>query len=643
MSFYVSWPPGLTWARAARSLNIVVLAEGFFPHREGVFLQYVDGFTRHLLRTRPFHRFKDLLTVSAVFEAATVSLAHLLTESQACAWRDGPEGQDDHAELLNTPYGALYCRGRDYAHQLMPRALYGNAGKVQTAILTVPQLAGVRTHAVVLVDNDQVSGGAAGGFDPVVSQVEPRVAWLSMTGNWMDTAIHELGHSVFGLADEYDYDGPPSHPPVEPSASNVTLAAQREDLLTQWRLHRDKPSLRIWHSLMPASVPAPTTLPNPGCETQGSQLAKVDLAEGAVGLFEGADYSPCNIYRPRLRCRMRRHGDEFCPICEWTIDAQFARLAGPLRQVSGATVPGAWTYLLSYYELPTRVSPGAEQTHYLLYNAVSGAYAIHPANDATGAPDPATSAPDSQIDPGWTTLIPCEVTGVPHVVAHSLPGARLGLYEVVNVAGMPSLLLTHDSGLNGFPFTHAAIFKSRDVLHVIGYRSLDGAVEITRWTREPGAPWQIEALYGTAQDPARRWAAGYTLISAFPVDGVPHVLKHNAATGEVHVQSLDPPGLGPMTFVSRPGHWPAGATTVHAHESDGRNYLHRAAIGSYRAHDWVWPGAAGVELLFRDDESPNATLAYTFVRARNSVDFEPAFQWVVAFDSPNWLGFLHSR
>src|ERR1044072_911499 len=86
MTFYVSHPPGFNAKRAARLLNIVFLAEGFFPHREGVFLMHVDSFARTLTRTTPFNRFTDLLSVSAIFTPALVSLAHLKS-GQECDWR----------------------------------------------------------------------------------------------------------------------------------------------------------------------------------------------------------------------------------------------------------------------------------------------------------------------------------------------------------------------------------------------------------------------------------------------------------------------------------------------------------------------------------------------------------------------------
>ena len=65
---------------------------------------------------------------------------------------------------------------------------------------------------------------------------------------------------------------------------------------------------------------------------------------------------------------------------------------------------------------------------------------------------------------------------------------------------------------------------------------------------------------------------------------MPHVLKHNALTGAVHVQSLDPPGRGPNTFLSRPGHWSPGATAAIAHEADNRSFVHRMSLGNYERH-----------------------------------------------------------
>jgi hypothetical protein len=243
-----------------RALNIVVLSEGFAASRVGVFVSEVRRFDRVLRTTSPFHRFPNVLTVSALFVPSTDSLASI-TDATRCAWR-APDaaGQipgDDAPSPFNTPFSALYCRKRDAtpAKAFVPRYMRGSTSAVKAAITAEPALSGLTVAALVLIDNNQAFGGGA----------KEGIGWFAMTGDWVQVAIHELGHSAFGLADEYDNDGPSQHAPAEPQEPNVTTRATRDALLAFWSATPSKRSLVRWHQLMDPVTPAPTSLPNVTC------------------------------------------------------------------------------------------------------------------------------------------------------------------------------------------------------------------------------------------------------------------------------------------------------------------------------------------------------------------------------------------
>lgn len=108
--------------------------------------------------------------------------------------------------------------------------------------------------------------------------------------------LHEFGHHVAGLADEY-YDSAISNdedlmypPGVEPWEANITafLGRKRENVK--------------WHPLIAASTPLPT--PEDG--------AAPDL----VGAFEGAGYKAKGLFRPQKDCKMFHKGlVGFCAVC----------------------------------------------------------------------------------------------------------------------------------------------------------------------------------------------------------------------------------------------------------------------------------------------------------------------------------------
>jgi hypothetical protein len=59
--------------------------------------------------------------------------------------------------------------------------------------------------------------------------------------------------------------------------------------------------------------------------TSNANCAKCDpqptpAPAGTVGLFEGADYYHCNVYRAEFNCRMRSINFPFCAVCQQVIE-----------------------------------------------------------------------------------------------------------------------------------------------------------------------------------------------------------------------------------------------------------------------------------------------------------------------------------
>ena len=160
----------------------------------------------------------------------------------------------------------------------------------------------MRTHVaaptgemVLLLVNSTIYGGSGGA-----------IATTSMAPDAKEIALHEMGHTAFQLADEYDYyrgcfsgeTDRNTHPPVEPTADIVTLSSTRASI--KWRL------------LIRATTPVPTTTNSDcaQCDTQASPVPQV-----TVGAFEGAHYYHCKAYRPEHRCKMFELGKPFCAVC----------------------------------------------------------------------------------------------------------------------------------------------------------------------------------------------------------------------------------------------------------------------------------------------------------------------------------------
>jgi len=121
---------------------------------------------------------------------------------------------------------------------------------------------------VIVVVNSSTYGGAGG-----------QVATFSLAQSATDIAIHELGHSFAGLADEYTY-GATDDSIYEPNEPNVTTKTDPNEV--KWKHWFDDIN----------NIP-----------TQAGQIG--------VGLFEGARYHAKNYYRPLHNSIMKELSQPF--------------------------------------------------------------------------------------------------------------------------------------------------------------------------------------------------------------------------------------------------------------------------------------------------------------------------------------------
>jgi hypothetical protein len=151
-------------------------------------------------------------------------------------------------------------------------------------------------HVVVVV-NDERYGGSGGAGLAVVS-VAPSADLI---------AIHELGHSIGGLADEYfpEAGAVPCDPVADCPEPNATVRSVREQVK--------------WNAWIDPATPVPTPS---GAGWSG------------IGLFLGVRYVMDGQYRPQeAGCLMKQLGARFCAVCG---EALVTDLAGTVELVDTA-------------------------------------------------------------------------------------------------------------------------------------------------------------------------------------------------------------------------------------------------------------------------------------------------------------------
>ncbi len=168
-------------------------------------------------------------------------------------------------------------------------------------------------NIVILTNSPDYSASGIYGAYTVVPAFHPRMTFL---------LVHELGHHLAGLADEYFHDTPgysSERPQVEPYEPNITALLDPQHLK--------------WRALVTAGTPLPTpwrigdylrTVADTGA------LLKDEAHAHAIGAFRGANYDSHHHYRPALNCLMLRDGADthFCPVCHQAIDEVITLHAG---------------------------------------------------------------------------------------------------------------------------------------------------------------------------------------------------------------------------------------------------------------------------------------------------------------------------
>jgi IgA peptidase M64 len=261
---------------AAQRWNLVIVSEGYRNSEMGQFAMDAQQLANTLLATAPFDRLRTAINIYRVDVTSTDSGAKDPTKC-------GGSGAKP-----KTYFDASFCTNG------IRRLLVGNSGRVVKVVgKQVPQW-----HMALLAVNSPVYGGS-GGAVPTFSKAPGAV----------EIALHEMGHSAFGFADEYEYyagcandSGHNNHSGSEPSQPNITTNKNRAT--TKWR------------SLIQASTAVPTTK-NANCA--GCDPQSTPVPAGTIGLFEGADYYHCGVYRPEFNCRMRSLNNPFCGVCQQLI------------------------------------------------------------------------------------------------------------------------------------------------------------------------------------------------------------------------------------------------------------------------------------------------------------------------------------
>ena len=229
-----------------KGVDYVIIGDGFKKDELELFYQKANEFSEYILNYDPV-----LSKQKSAWNIHVISLVSKESGSDYTALPDTPD-------LVNTGLDSYFnCYD-------IQRLLCVNQLKVNYIVAKkFPQF-----DKVLIIVNSFAYGGAGGDY-----------ATTSINSAGKDVAIHELGHSFAGLADEYTYGGT-DVPSSEPKEANITLNNNYETV--KWK---------DW------------------------------LTEDNIDIFEGGGYLEHGVYRPTETSLMRDLGQPFYQVNleAWTL------------------------------------------------------------------------------------------------------------------------------------------------------------------------------------------------------------------------------------------------------------------------------------------------------------------------------------
>lgn len=255
-------------------INVVVLAEGYQSGETSKFVQDARKVVADWWQTSPYTEYSNFFNVYLIFTPSVDSGS------------DHPSRNIYRNTYFNSTYDSY---GLDRLITIPPNdsdLLYSDGqGKVDALLKQLmPQY-----DLAMMIVNDPEYGGS-GGQVPITSVDYYAPAVL----------VHELGHTLGDLGDEYDTEAPSS----STESANTTQETRRDYIR--------------WTRWISPNTPVPTP--------------KTTTYAKAIGLFEGAAYHATGWYRPKQTCRMRSLLDPFCEVCQEALVLSTYRLLRPIEE-----------------------------------------------------------------------------------------------------------------------------------------------------------------------------------------------------------------------------------------------------------------------------------------------------------------------
>jgi hypothetical protein len=361
------------WGNAGevdRRINVVIVPDGYTYAEKAVMEAHAQAMVTHFRGKTPYAEHDPFYNYVLVYAYSA----------------DSGTDQCDCGVVVDTAMGTRFPDAGDVCGGSDNRCLYygGGCDASGTSNIAAAELRAPAHDETIVMVNTSRYGGCGGS----------RAVYSAANSAATEVAVHELGHSLAGLADEYAYNAG-----CGSFASEVNTSLVPRNAWPEWI-----------QELGPA--------------------------------HEGAQYYQQCVYRPLANCEMRSLSQPFCPVCNqrWSLIVYGHSRVSPTAPVAAAQPTSPVTAYLdvpAQFSVDTRLSAGAGVTNEFTWQ-LQGPGDSEPYVVATG-----TTVHTQTFDEPGTHSLTCEVIADTNFVKPQKYGANRDVVswtiDVQNLAPPPEV------------------------------------------------------------------------------------------------------------------------------------------------------------------------------------------------------------
>lgn len=318
LNFHATWAQVFTQETIKSSgdndkrLNLVILSEGYQASEFTQFKADAVNYTNNMFTESPFKEYANYFNVHIIYVPSNESGADHPGESNDPA--ETPDSPITPVINVDTYFNATYDAFG--IHRLLfyeADGAYANQTEVKINNVLTDNFP-TYDQAFILVNSDEY--GASGGEFP-----------MSYTGYWgPKTVIHELGHSMFDLKDEY-------YPGDILAAEAINMTKESDETLVKWK---------NW----------------------------VGTDDTGVYQYNCTSGNCAEWYKPHQNCIMEAINKSFCPVCKEGIIEKLHDLLPPINSFlpDNASTISTATFPLDFELNLIKPDPNTLESEWILNN-----------------------------------------------------------------------------------------------------------------------------------------------------------------------------------------------------------------------------------------------------------------------------------